>query len=79
MLSQDAKAAYLSRRDPAPTGEISEMMYADDTVLLAVNNEQAQIDMRCIERAGRRYGLQVNWNQLEVLPMRCEARIKKRQ
>ena len=79
LLIQDAKAAFLSRRDPARTGEISELMYADDTLILAVNNEDAEIYMQCIEQAGRMYGLQLNWNKLEVLPVRCEARIKKTQ
>ena len=74
LLIQDAKAAFLSRRDPARTREISELMYADDTLILAVNNEDAEIYMQCIEQAGRMYGLQLNWNKLEVLPMRCEAR-----
>ena len=50
---------------------------ADDTLTLAVNNEDAEIYMQCIEQAGRMYGLQLNWNKLEVLPVRCEARIKK--
>ena len=52
-------------------------MYADDTLILAVNNEDAEIYMQCIEQAGRMYGLQLNWNKLEVLPVRREARIKK--
>ena len=68
----------ISRRDPARTGQISELMYADDTLILAVNNEDAQIYMQCIEQAGRMYGLQLNWNKFEVLPVQCEARIKKK-
>ena len=76
MLIQDAKAAFLSRRNPARTGEISELMYADDTLILATNNEDAEIYMQCIEQAGRIYGVQLNWNKLEALPVRCEARIK---
>ena len=76
MLIQDAMATFLSRRDPARTGEISELMYADDTLILATNNEDAEIYMQCIEQAGRMYGLQLNWNKLEVLPVRCEARVR---
>ena len=76
MLIQDAKATFLSSRGPARTGEISELMYADDTLLLATNNEDAEIYMQCIEQAGRMYGLQLNWNKLEVLPVRCEARVR---
>ena len=77
MLIEDANAAFLSRSDPARTGEISELMYADDTLILAVNNEDAETYMQCIEQGGRMYGFQLNWNKLEVLPVRCEARIKK--
>ena len=76
MLIQDAKATFLSRRDPARTGEISELMHADGTLILATNNEDAEIYMQCIEQAGRMYGLQLNWNKLEVLPVRCEARVR---
>ena len=76
MPIQDAKATFLSRRDPARTGEISELMYADDTLILATNNEDAEIYMQCIEQAGRMYRLQLNWNKLEVLPVRCEARVR---
>ena len=47
-------------------------MYADDTLILAVKNEDAEIYMECIGRAGRMYWLQLNWNKLEVLPVRCE-------
>ena len=69
MLIQDAKATFLSRRGPARTGEISELMYTDDTLILATNNEDAEIYMQCIEQAGRMYGLQLNWNKLEALPV----------
>ena len=48
--------------DPARTGEISELMYADDTLILAVNNEDAEIYMQCIAQAGRMYGLQLNFD-----------------
>ena len=77
MLIQDARTAFLSRRDPARTEEISDLMYANDTLILEVNNEHAEIYMFCIEQAGRMYGWQLNWNKMEELPMRCEAQIKK--
>ena len=48
------------QRGPARTGKISELMYADDTLVLAANNEDAEIYMPCIEHAGRMYGLQLN-------------------
>ena len=59
MLIQDAQATFLSRRDPTRTGEISELMYGDDTLIVATNKEDAQIYMQCIEQAGRMHGLQL--------------------
>ena len=38
--------------------------------------EDAEIYMQCIEQAGRMYGLQLNWNKLEVLPVRCESLVR---
>ena len=40
-------------------------MYADDTLIPAVNNEHAEIYMLCIQQAGRMYGLQLKWNKME--------------
>ena len=51
-------------------------MYADDTLILATSNEDAEIYLQCIEQAGQMYGFQLNWNKLDVLPMRSEARVK---
>ena len=46
------------------------------SLILAAINENAEIYMQCIEQAGQMYGLQLNWNKLEALPVRCEARVK---
>ena len=67
MFIEDANAAFLSRSDLARTGEISELMYAGDTLILAVNNEDAETYMQCIEQGGRTYGFQLNWNKLEQI------------
>ena len=66
------QAAFLSRKDPARTGEISELMYADDILILAVRNEDAEIYMQCIEQAGGMYGLQLNWNKLQCF--QCDVK-----
>ena len=71
MFILDAKAVFLSKRDPARTGKINELMYADDTLIPAVKNANAEIYRQCIEQAGRMYGLRLNWNKVEVLPVRC--------
>ena len=71
MFILDAKAAFLSKRELARTGEINELMYVDDTLIPAVNNANAKICVQCIEQAGRMYGLRPNWNKVEVLPVRC--------
>ena len=54
LLIQDAKAAFLSRRDPARTGEISELMYADDTLILASQQWRCW-NLHAVHRTGWAY------------------------
>ena len=56
---------------------VRELVYADDTLIVATNPEQADDYMKTIAQAGANYGLKYNWKKLEVLPIRCEARILK--
>ena len=56
---------------------VSELLYADDTLVVDVDATRAQEFMNCIGKAGMNYGLGFNWKKLEVLPMRCEAIIRK--
>jgi len=58
-------------------GTTSELVYADDTLIVASQARDAAEYMLHISTAGAHYGLQYNWKKLEVLPVRCEADIRK--
>jgi hypothetical protein len=42
-----------------------------------VDATRAEHFMHCIGRAGSKYGLSFNWRKLEILPVRCDAKIAK--
>ena len=56
---------------------ISELMYADDTLLVGVHDNLLQSYMTTIGRVGAEYGLSFNWSKLEVLPVRATTAIYK--
>ena len=52
---------------------INELVYADDTLVVATGPCRAETHMRCSEAMGTNYGLRLNWRKCEVLLIRCEA------
>ena len=52
---------------------VNELVYADDTLVVATDPCRAETHMRCIEAMGMNYGLRLNWKKCEVLPIGCEA------
>ena len=59
-----------------PASVIKEVIYADDTLLVAVKPEDAESFMHDVVVAGKVYGLSLNWDKTEVMPVGCEAQIK---
>ena len=56
---------------------ISELVYADDTLVVSCTGEHAQSYMNSISAAGANYGLSFNWQKLEMLTVRCQAQVSK--
>ena len=54
---------------------VNELVYADDTLVVATDPCRAETHMRCIAAMGMNYGLRLNWKKCEVLPIGCEASI----
>ena len=54
---------------------VNELVYADDTLVVATDPCRAETHMRCIEAMGMNYGLRLNRKKCEVLPIGCEASI----
>ena len=56
---------------------MDELVYADDTLLVGLEQQHVQAYMECIEAAGKNYGLSFNWRKLEVLQIQCEDKFYK--
>ena len=52
---------------------INELLYADDTLVISLDDARIQGYMKCIVQAGANYGLLFNWRGLDVLPIGCDA------
>eukprot|EP00959_Pyramimonas_sp_CCMP1952_P453932 9469096-Pyramimonas_sp.AAC.1 len=68
VLLQDAKA---SLGDAA--GDVSDLVHADDTLIVAPGAAEAELHMKAISDAGANYGLKYNWKKLEVMATGCNA------
>ena len=68
VLLRDAKA---SLGDAA--GDVSDLVYADDTLIIAPGAAEAELYMKAISDAGANYGLKYNWRKLELMATGCNA------
>ena len=77
VLLADAKAAACANGSyQLPDHFPSELVYADDTLILAADEQSAHAYMLAIAEAGQQYGLQLNWSKCEVLPVNTHGVIK---
>ena len=53
----------------------SELVYADDTLVMATEQESAHAYMVAIAEAGRSYGLCLNWSKCEVMPVKSHGSV----
>ena len=60
-----------------PAALVNDLVYADDALVVAVEQERAELQINCIARAGSNYALTFNWAQVELMPSRCQASILK--
>ena len=58
-----------------PLEDISELIYADDTLLLGKDAEMVEKYLACVVEVGLEAGLEVNWKKVELLNMKCSKRI----
>jgi hypothetical protein len=52
-------------------GCCSELVYADDTLLIDVSTHNLQKYMECIATVGAEYGLKLNWGKVEQMNINC--------
>jgi hypothetical protein len=64
MLSPGARQAY-------DRGDLSDVVYADDTLLISVSDAHLAEYLRVVASAGERYGMELHWDKFQLLPIQC--------
>ena len=78
VLLFDASADLRLRMPRSETDvPIDELVYADDTMVVAFSASRAEVYMDCIAQAGGDYGLCFNWRKVEAMPIRCVFNVLK--
>ena len=71
VLLFDASADLRLRMPRSETDvPVDELVYADDTMVVAFSASRAEVYMDCIAQAGGDYGLCFNWRKVEAMPIR---------
>ena len=60
----------------SPPALVNDLIYADDTLFLSLKPRHAESFMYRVLDAGRVYGLSLNWQKTEVLPIGCTVDIQ---
>ena len=68
LLGDHAKAAY-------ERGDLSDVIYADDTLLLSVSDAHLSEYLDAIAACGKKYGMELHWGKFQLLPVRCSPSV----
>ena len=75
VLLHDANALLAGRGVRLTELCCNELVYADDTLLIEVSENNIQAYMECIAEVGREFGLALNWKKLEQINVNCEHKV----
>ena len=67
-LSAEARAAY-------DRGDLADVVYADDTLLLGSSSEHLNEYLHCVARAGQTLGMELHWDKFQLLPVQCTPKL----
>ena len=76
VLIADARAS-LHQKIGSAIEYVSEVLFADDTLIVDEHGDLAEQYMYCIRDEGLRYGLDFNWDKLSFISVNCSPRIRK--
>ena len=70
VLMKDAvNSLSVSARRAWDTGELSETLFADDTLLISSSGPHLESYMAAVEKHGADYGLQIHWGKVHLVPV----------
>ena len=71
VLMHDAAAKLPDKeKERLLNGDLAELLYADDTLLLSVSADSLQMFLGAVSSAGAEYGLQLHWGKFQLLQVR---------
>ena len=77
VLMRDAVSALDAKTAAAyETGSLSDLLYADDTLLIGVSDDHLQHFLSAIQTAGLRYGMELHIDKFQLLMVQCKAQLK---
>ena len=76
IVLHDARETMIEKGFRFPADVFTEVLYADDTLLLHSSEAFLAAYMQEIERSGREYGLILNFNKVEALTVRTQHQIR---
>ena len=56
---------------------ISELLYADDTLIVGAHPQTVEKQLQCIVEIGREYGMEMNWQKVEMMTAKCESHLSR--
>ena len=68
LLSPEAKVSY-------DRGDLADIVYADDTLLLGVSAPFVTEFINAVETAGKQYGLELHYGKLQLLQVGCDSSV----
>ena len=74
VLMKDATDMLQSgARDAINKGDLFEVLYADDTLLIGKEPKHVEEFARAVEAAGAEYGMSLHWGKVQAMPV-CSTR-----
>ena len=67
-LGPEARAAHAQ-------GNLTDLVYADDTLLLAASEDHLDEYLRAVVAAGRHYGMELHWGKFQLMPVNGQCRL----
>ena len=77
VLMHDAVAKLdVSSLDAYHRGDLADIVYADDTLLLASSGRHLQELLSRVADAGKLYGMELHWDKFQLLQVNCHSSIR---
>ena len=75
LLDDAVKALSHDAREEYNKGELADVVFADDTLLMGVSDVHVSSYLHAVAESGKRYGMELHWGKFQVLPLQCSPSV----